>query len=71
MCAHHFLGKDDKYVYLDLVCGSFKKSTKGEVIQSMAFKFPTRVEYNKNFQIIGFDQPVDGTHHFVTYNGFF
>ncbi len=71
MCEHLFLGRDSKYVYLDLVCGLFKKSLNGEVVTEYGLQVPTRVEYNENSEVLGFDQPKDGTHHFASYSWIF
>jgi hypothetical protein len=71
MCGHHFLGKDDRYAYIDLVCGFFRKSTNGEVLTDYGLQISTRVEYSKSLQVTSFDQPLDGTHNFVSYKWIF
>lgn len=63
VCAHHLWAQDDRYAYVDLVCGMFERSETGEVEMLYGFRAPTRVELNVNGQVENFAQPVDGRHH--------
>lgn len=70
-CAHNFWARDDQYVYIDLVCGKFIRTQANTVETEYGFQAPTRVEIDSLNQIIGFEQPVDGTENLKHYNQLF
>ena len=71
MCAHNFWAKDDRYVYIDLVCGKFVRTKANVVETEYGYQAPTRVEIDSSNQIVGFEQPVDGEDNWNHYNWLF
>lgn len=70
-CAHNFWARDDRYVYIDLVCGKFIRTQVNAVETEYGYQAPTRVEIDSSNQIVGFEQPVDGTDNWKHYNWLF
>jgi len=61
-CTNILYGYDDKYAYAWVFCIGHIVKSNGELEQGSGFSVPTRFEYDKsNFQIIGFEQPSDGS----------
>ncbi|AZZ36194.1 hypothetical protein CIK05_05095 [Bdellovibrio sp. qaytius] len=70
-CAHNFWARDDRYIYVDLVCGKFSRVSDTEVKTEYGYQAPTRVTVTGSGEIANFEQPVDGTYNRVTYNWLF
>ena len=70
-CGHQFWGQDKKYVYIDLVCGNFKKTNKNEIKTLYGLQSATRIELTDHLEILDFDQPVNGTYYSASYNWLF
>lgn len=60
LCSHSFYGRDDVFIYTDLLCGKF--ILKDEKLQMVkGFRAPVRFYYDADSsKIIGFDGPVEG-----------
>ncbi len=72
MCAHIFWGRDEKFAYIDLVCGKFTKNPKTNKIETEhGSQVPTRVKINSSLEVVAFDQTVDGENNPASYNWLF
>ncbi len=61
-CVNVLYGYDDKYAYAWVLCIGHIVESNGELEQGSGFSIPARFEYDKSgFQIIGFEQPSDGS----------
>ena len=70
-CAHNFWARDEKYLYIDLVCGKFHRISETVVETEYGYQAPTRIELDSHNEIISFEQPTDGIYNRVTYNWLF
>lgn len=70
-CAHNFWARDDRYIYIDLVCGHFIRREADVIETEYGYRAPTRVEFDSANQIIDFEQPGDGTDYWKHYNWLF
>jgi hypothetical protein len=71
MCAHNFWARDDRYIYIDLVCGKFNRTQANVVETEYGYQAPTRVEIDSSNQIVSFEQPIDGDDGGKHYNWLF
>jgi hypothetical protein len=63
ICAHQFWAKDQRYAYVDLVCGMFRKTTAGEIKTLYGYRAPTRVSLDPEGRVSGFSQPIGGKYY--------
>ncbi|MBL6989619.1 MAG: hypothetical protein ISR65_07565 [Bacteriovoracaceae bacterium] len=60
-CVHDLYGYDDRYGYVGLLCGVFKKTNSGAYAMERGSNIPTRVEFDRFFKIIKYTQTREGT----------
>lgn len=62
-CSHVFFGRDEKFIYVDMMCGTFEIK-KDELVMNSGHHMYRRIEYkNSPFRITGFTDPADGSFH--------
>ncbi len=51
-CEHVLLATDDRYAYVDHVCGVFEKEGEKNIVQKQGPRGPARLEFNAQKQIL-------------------
>lgn len=71
-CVNHWFGNDDRYIYVDVVCGTFLPQENGDIFLDRGFAVMTRIEWDKESKrLIAFKQPKDGADYFPSYQHLF